>query len=314
MPARITILGAGVIGTSFSAVFSDAGASVTLCDPDPQRLAEAPAALDAHKGAIALARLSMGGSGSEIVYEAESSKAVAKADFVLECGPERLETKQAIFAALLADTPPTAILATASSAITISRILPDPADQARCIVAHPVNPPSILRLIELCPAPGTDTAVTQRAVSLFKATGFTPVVLGHEVEGFLLNRLQGAVLREAYRLVEDGVADVGAIDTVMRMGLGPRWSLSGPFETAELNTDGGIKAHAARMGAAYKRMGEERGERVDWPDELVSHVALEREALRGGLTVEDRRAWRAQALARLVAARDALAGDDDGRE
>lgn len=100
------------------------------------------------------------------------------------------------------------------------------------MVAHPVNPPSVLRLIELAPAPGTLAQTVTRAADLFARTGFTAVTLGHEIDGFILNRLQGAVLREAYRLVAEGVADADGIDTVMRLGLGPRWALSGPFETA----------------------------------------------------------------------------------
>ncbi len=313
MRARVVILGAGPIGTSFAAVFSDAGASVTLCDPDANRLGQSPRAIEAQRAAIAIAGLSAGGAPADVKCAPDSTGALEEADLVIECGPERLDAKQAIFAGLLAQAPSDTILTTASSAITISRILPNPADQDRCLVAHPVNPPSVLRLIELCPAPGTAEKTTDRASELFKAVGFSPVILSQEIEGFLLNRLQGAVLREAYRLVDEGVADADAIDTVMRMGLGPRWALSGPFETAELNTDGGIEGHAARMGPAYARIGRSRGETVDWHPDLVARVAREREALRGS-TIEQRRAWRANAVARLVAARDALAEDVDANE
>ncbi|MBT8477117.1 MAG: 3-hydroxyacyl-CoA dehydrogenase [Alphaproteobacteria bacterium] len=314
MPARILILGAGPIGTSFAAVFSDAGACVTLCDPDTARLEHSPKAISEHRNAIETAKLSMDGPPSEVTLISDFGDVGEDLDLVIECGPEDVETKQGIFADLHARTASDTILATASSAITISKIIPDPAKQARCIVAHPVNPPSILRLIELCPAPGTNPSTTERASELFRSAGFSPVVLGHEVEGFLLNRLQSAVLREAYRLVDEGAADVDAIDTVMRLGLGPRWALSGPFETAELNTIGGIKGHAARMGPAYKRIGEDRGETVDWHPDLVARVARERDALRGDTTVEQRRIWRAHAVARLIAARDALAGEPNDEE
>jgi len=187
---------------------------------------------------------------------------LADAPIVIECGPENLEIKQGIFAGLLDKTGPQTVLATASSAITISRIVPDAERQARCLVAHPVNPPSVLRVIELVPAEGTAAATMEKAQDIFQAAGFSTVALGHEIEGFVMNRLQGAVLREGYRLVDEGVTDVAGVDDIMRLALGPRWALSGPFETAELNTPGGIKAHAARMGPAYKRMGEARGETV----------------------------------------------------
>ena len=314
MSVRIVILGAGPIGTSFAAAFSDAGTHVTLCDPDETRLALAPKAISEQKDAIATAGLSAGGPAPEVSLRAAFDDANDDVAMIIECGPENLGAKQAIFADLLARTSLETILATTSSAITISSILPDREDQKRCIVAHPVNPPSILRLIELCLAPGTASSTTDRAAELFASLGFSPVVLGHEVEGFLLNRLQSAVLREAYRLVDEGVADVDAIDTVMRLGLGPRWALSGPFETAELNTVGGIEAHAARMGPAYKRIGEDRGETVDWHPDLINRVARERDALRGNTSVEQRRIWRANAVARLVAARDALAEDPNEKE
>ncbi|MFN3145509.1 MAG: 3-hydroxyacyl-CoA dehydrogenase family protein [Paracoccaceae bacterium] len=132
------------------------------------------------------------------------------------------------------------------------------------------------------------------------------------MEGFLLNRLQGAVLREAYRLVAEDVASSTDLDTVMRLGLGPRWALSGPFETAELNTPGGIAAHAARMGPAYRRMGEERGETVDWTPELVARVAAERREVLPAEALPARAAWRVGAVARMVAARDRIErGEDD---
>lgn len=304
----VVVLGAGSIGLSFAAVLGDAGFAVTVVEPDAARRATADAGLDVQRDAISLAGLARGGAG-QVTVVPDGADALPKADLVIECGPENLGVKQAIFANLLAVCPHDAVLVTASSAIPMSHILPDAVDQRRCLVAHPVNPPAVLRMIELCPAPATDPAALDRAADLFGAAGFAPVRLGHEVEGFVLNRLQGAVLREAYRLVDEGVTDVAGVEAVMRLGLGPRWALSGPFETAELNTPGGIRAHAARMGPAYARMGQERGETVDWNDGLVAEVDAQR---RLEIAVEDlpaRAAWRARAVARLVAARDILMGE-----
>jgi 3-hydroxyacyl-CoA dehydrogenase len=149
----------------------------------------------------------------------------------------------------------------------------------------------------------------ERAAAMFSGAGFATALLGHEIEGFILNRLQGAVLREAYRLVNEGVAEPNDIDKAMRLGLGPRWALAGPFETAELNTPGGITAHAERMGPAYRRMGEARGETVDWSDPLISRVSDAREVARSGATIADRARWRSRAVARLVALRDELLGN-----
>ncbi len=310
---NVVILGAGSIGISFAAVFSDTGFAVTVVDPDETRRTAATAAIAAQDEAIALAGLKKGMSGP-ISIGAEAVPALGTAGLVIEAGPEHLATKQGIFACLLASTRPDAVLATTSSAIAISRILPVTAHQARCLVAHPVNPPAVLRLIELVPAPGTHAETLARARAFFNRADFTTIVLRHEIEGFVLNRLQGAVLREAYRLVGEGVVDVAGLDAVMRLGLGPRWSLSGPFETAELNTPGGIMAHARRMGPAYRRMGEQRGEAdCTWPDALVAQVDAERRRV---IAVDDlpaRAAWRARAVAALVALRDELAKDVDDR-
>ena len=118
-------------------------------------------------------------------------------------------------------------------------------------------------------------SVVTRASELFASVGMTPIHVRREIEGFVFNRLQGAVLREAYCLVRDGIVSPEDADRVMRDGLGRRWGVLGPFETAELNTRGGIVAHAAKMGPAYARMGAERGQHDPWTPELVEQVAAD---------------------------------------
>jgi 3-hydroxyacyl-CoA dehydrogenase len=130
-----------------------------------------------------------------------------------------------------------------------------------------------------------------------------PVRLAREIDGFVFNRLQGALLREAYCLVRDGVASAADIDRIVRDGLGLRWSAIGPFETVDLNTRGGIAAHAQRMGPAYLRMGQERGQNDPWTDDLVARVTAERRAT---LPLEGwaaRVAWRDRALMALLRCR-----------
>lgn len=318
---NIVILGAGSIGISFAAVFYDSGDAVTIVEPDEARRNAVHAGVEAQLDAIRKAGLERGRSDMRpgmlpgIVNIAEQiDEVLDRAELVIECGPEKLDVKQKIFRQLIDGSKKDAVLATASSAIPVSWIVPDLADQARCLVAHPVNPPAILRLIELAPAPGTSAETMDRAVQCFEDAGFEAVALSREIEGFVLNRLQGAVLREAYRLVDEGIVDVAGVETVMRLGLGPRWALSGPFETAELNTPGGIKAHAARMGPAYRSMGESRGESgADWHDDLVDEVNNQR---RKFIALEDlpaRAAWRIDAVAKLISLRDKLFRDGNGK-
>jgi 3-hydroxyacyl-CoA dehydrogenase len=131
----------------------------------------------------------------------------------------------------------------------------------------------------------------------------SPVLVRREVEGFVFNRLQGALLREAYCLVRDGVASVEDVDRVVRDGLGRRWAVIGPFETAELNTRGGIEAHAQKLGPAYARMGAERGQDDPWTPELVARVAGELHERLPPDRWEERAAWRDDALIALERAR-----------
>ncbi|MEL7046173.1 MAG: 3-hydroxyacyl-CoA dehydrogenase family protein, partial [Pseudomonadota bacterium] len=123
-----------------------------------------------------------------------------------------------------------------------------------------------------------------------------------EIEGFVFNRLQGALLREAYCLVRDGIASVDDIDRLVRKGLGLRWSVIGPFETVDLNTRGGIASHAEKLGPAYARMGAERGQHDPWTDELVADVVAQRRELLPLEQWAERVAWRDEAIMRRLAA------------
>jgi len=159
--------------------------------------------------------------------------------------------------------------------------------------------PYLLPVVEIVPAAFTAPTSVTTTRELLRSTGMSPVVVHHEPEGFALNRLQGALLREAYCLVRDGVVGVDEVDRLVRDGLGRRWAFCGPFETADLNTPGGVERHAERMGPAYQRMGAERGQHDPWTPQLVSEVTRQRRASQplGGL--RERVAWRNRALMEL---------------
>ncbi len=300
---RVGIVGAGSIGVAFAIVFARAGAAVRIQDPDPARR-EAVAAEMRDR----LAALQEFGLVDEAIPHivgrmepVETLEAVcAESDLVIECAPERLEIKLPLFQAIDRAAPAQAILVSASSAITMSKIANGLPGRSRCLIAHPGNPPYLIPVIELVPAPFTDEAAIERAHVMFAAAGMSPVVVRREAEGFIFNRLQGAVLREAYCLVRDGVASVEDIDRVMRDGVGMRWSVIGPFETADLNTRGGIASHAEKMGPAYARMGRERGQNDPWTPELVAAVERQRRALLPLSQWEQRVAWRDRRLMSLA--------------
>lgn len=302
----IAIVGAGSIGTAFAAVFALAGRTVRLYDEVPAAQAAAPARLStilADLRRFALTEADPADVLARIEYPASLEVAVDGACHVQECAPEDRALKQALFARLDACVPPDVALASASSALTASEFAAGLPGADRCLVVHPGNPPYLLRVVEIVPAPFTRPAVAAASAALMRAVGLEPVTVQRELAGFVFNRLQGAVLREAYCLVRDGVASVEEIDRVVRDGLGLRWAVIGPFETADLNTRGGIAAHARRLGPAYARMGAERGQHDPWTPELVAEVERQR---RERLPLEDweaRVAWRDRALMALLAAR-----------
>lgn len=302
----VAVLGAGSIGVAFALVFTRAGHAVRLFDPDADARRRADGTFRARAADLSAAGLLDEAPdllASCLSLHASLAEAVADVALVVECAPERVEVKQAIFAELDRVAPPDAVLASASSALPASRYTAGLVGRARCLVAHPGNPPYLIPVVEIVPTPFTETAAVDRAAALFAGAGMRPVRVGKEVEGFVFNRLQGALLREAYCLVRDGVASVEDIDTVVRDGLGLRWSLIGPFETVDLNTRGGIASHAQKMGPAYKRMGAERGQHDPWTPDLVEKVAGARRSALPLDQWEDRVAWRDRALMELVARR-----------
>lgn len=301
---RAGIVGGGSIGVAFAVTFARAGWQISVFDPAKDRReavsAEVRARLDelTHFGLLDEPASDV---AARIAVVDTIKAATADADLVEECAPERIEIKRELFDEMDCTAPPQAILASASSFLAASKFVDESVSgRARCLVAHPGNPPYLIPVIEIVPAPFTSNDATERAIALFKEAGLKPVLVGKEIEGFIFNRLQGAVLREAYCLVRDGVASVGDIDTVMREGLGMRWSVIGPFETVDLNTRGGIASHAQKMGPSYARMGAERGQHDPWTPELVAHVDEQRRAALPLDQWEARVAWRDRALMSLA--------------
>jgi 3-hydroxyacyl-CoA dehydrogenase len=316
---RIAVVGAGTIGAGWAVVFARAGFRVALYDPDPGRLEAAGA--DVRRRLQSLADGDLLHEAPELVAGrvhrlGDLEAAVDGATHVQENAPESLELKRALFRQLDALAPQETTLASSSSALTASTIAAELPRRSRCLVAHPGNPPYLLPVVELVPAPFTDPEVVERTRRLVEAAGMSAVLVGREVEGFVFNRLQGALLREAYCLVRDGVASATDVDRVVRDGLGRRWSVLGPFETAELNTRGGIEAHALALGPAYARMGAERGQDDPWTPELVQSVAEDLHCRRPPDRWEESVAWRDAALIALERARgqSGLFAGPEGRE
>ncbi|WP_197739695.1 3-hydroxyacyl-CoA dehydrogenase [Mycolicibacterium sp. P1-18] len=293
----VAVLGAGSIGVSFAILFACHGFDVTVYDPFDDALPRAEADLRDR-----LRQFTGTDDAALLVrFTSDLDVAVADAGFVQECAPERIELKRELLQQAAVRTGADVPLASSSSAIVASRIADglDAAVAARIVVGHPGNPPYLLPVVEVVPSAATSDAITERATEVYRAAGLRPVLVRREVEGFLFNRLQGALLREAYCLVRDGVASVDDVDEVVRSGLGRRWAVIGPFETADLNTRGGIESHAEKMGPAYERMGAERGQHDPWTPDLVAEVTAQRRALLDLDDWEKRVRWRDGQLIRM---------------
>jgi L-gulonate 3-dehydrogenase len=253
---HVAIVGAGLIGRAWAAIFARAGWRVRLTDPHIPTLEAAPRLILDELRALARHGLAddPDGAAARVSVAANLEEAVTGVEFVQENGPEKVEEKRLIFAELDRLAPENALLVSSTSAITASRFTEALSGRARCLVGHPVNPPHLVPLVELCGAPWTSPEAIDRARKIYREIGQVPVTINREINGFVLNRLQGALLAEAFRLVGEGYISAEDLDHTVKDGLGLRWSFLGPFETIELNAPGGIPDYCARYTGFYKEL------------------------------------------------------------
>jgi len=300
----IAVVGAGIVGRAWATVFSRAGHEVRLYDAQPDA---AVAALNAIDAMLALYEagglLDEGGRASALsrVRPADNlTDAVGEAIYIQECVPEILDVKQSVTAAIAAEALPDSILASSTSGMIPSSFTANALGRDRCLVTHPINPVHLHSLVEVVPAPWTSDDTVTRATTLLRGAGLEPVRLNREIDGFLVNRLQSAILHEAFRLVSQGIASAEDVDTAVRAGLAPRWSLMGPFETIDLNAPNGIEDYVQRYEPMYQALANQQLETADWAATLKAGLLRQR---RGALPIEElaeRRAWRDQQLLSLL--------------
>jgi L-gulonate 3-dehydrogenase len=305
---KTAVIGSGRIGRAWAIVFARSGFDVKIHDASKEMLA---GAIPAIRESIAdLARFGLIDEPVDTIVARIAAcetlaDAVADADLVQENIAEIVEVKRTLFAELDRLTKPGALLASSTSGLPASTFTEGLQGAARCLVAHPVNPPSLVPLVELCGAPWTSPDTLERARAFYEAAGQKPVTVNREISGFLLNRLQGAVLDEALSLYEQGYASAADLDTVMRDGLAMRWSFMGPFETIDLNAPGGVADYASRYGGTYRSIAATRVP-FDWSDDTLARVDAERRKLLPRDRIEERSSWRDRRLMALIAHRRGL--------
>jgi len=313
---KTAIIGLGLIGRSWAITFARAGHDVRLWDADP---AAAGAALSFI--AQALPELAAHGllAGQEppavmarLHVVADLAEALAGADHVQENTPERLDVKLQVYRDLDRLAPADAILASSTSAILPSKFTQDLPGRARCLVCHPINPPHLIPAVEVCPAPWTSPESVARAADFMRGCGQAPLVMQKEIDGFIMNRLQGALLEEAFRLVADGVASPEDVDIGLRDGLALRWSFMGPFETIDLNAPGGVRDYAARYQSIYAGIFPSVQRRVDWSGPVMDTIESDRAVRLPRARLGERQTWRDRRLMALLAHKRRVA-DADGK-
>lgn len=235
----MAVVGAGVIGLSWARLARNHGWRVRITDPRDD--------LDA------LVAATFGADNPDVLASHALTDVVAEADLVQENGPERLAIKHELFGQFLESAPEHAVLATSSSSIGATLIADGLSAGDRVIVGHPFNPPELMPLVEVVPGARTTESTLDTAVELYRTLGRAPIVIRKEIPGFVANRLQVALTREAQYLVEEGVVSVGDLDIALQNSLGLRWAATGLFEG---NALGGGPEGARHL---YEGLGAEVG-------------------------------------------------------
>ncbi len=312
MKETVGLIGAGLIGVSWAIVFARAGYLVRVYDHNPEVRAQL---ID--KLGISLTNL----EAHHLISDAESvlrrvevmdtfAESIHDVTYIQESVLERADIKRATYRAIDAQIAAEIAVGSSSSGIPGSVFTEGLRYAANYLVAHPVNPPHLVPVVELVPTPWTSDATVQRVHVLMEAVGQIPVRVNGEVEGFILNRLQGALLREAWALFDEGYASTADIDKTVTYGLGLRWSFMGPFETIDLNAPGGVRDYAERLGDLYLSIARDRASPQAWSDDLIGRVEGER---RRSLPVDrlaERGEWRDRQLMALALYKAQTKNDD----
>ena len=311
--AKVAIIGSGLVGRAWSISFARAGHDVALYDAVEGAPEAAIGYIEGILGDLDRNDL-LGGATPAVVLArlrptGDLADALEGAVHVQENTPEDLAVKREVFAALDRLAAPDTVLASSTSALLPSKFTEDLGGRARCLVAHPINPPYLVPAVEVVPAPWTDPAAIERTAEFLREAGQAPLVMKREIDGFIMNRLQGALLEEAFRLVEDGFASVEDIDIGLRDGLALRWSFIGPFETIDLNAPGGVRDYVGRYNPLYSILFEQMQRRADWLGPTLDKIEGERRQRLDAEDLSARQAWRDRRLMALAAHKRAAVRD-----
>lgn len=252
---EIAVLGAGLIGAAWAALFQHHGAQVTVWDPDKTALDDLEARMQAPLAQ--LGEITQKPAKGRLTITDDLAQAAAHADLIQENAPEDVPTKQALYAQIETAAPKGAIIASSTSALTWSDLSPGLRLPARFITAHPFNPPHLIPLVEVY---GIDETIVTRAMQIYAAAGRVPVRLQQDATGHIANRLASALWREAVHIVDSGIADVAAVDAALVHGPGLRWSVLGAHMAYHLGGGAqGMAGYLDHLGPSQERRWKDLG-------------------------------------------------------
>jgi L-gulonate 3-dehydrogenase len=302
----VAVIGAGLVGAGWAIVFARAGLDVRVYDAHRSAADGALSLItDQLKELASFGLISDPDKIAAHVRPAYNlADAVDGAAYAQESVLELVDVKRRLMEELEQAASAELVIGSSSSGIPASAFTHGLKISSRVLIVHPVNPPYLVPVVELVPSPETSPTTLKFADSFMRALKRSVVHVRKEVQGFVLNRLQAALLREAWALVEDGVASCEEIDRTIRDGLGWRWSFMGPFETIDLNAAGGVADYAARLGPLIHEIARSRTHDEPWSQELIHKVEAERRQLLSQDALPGRRAWRDRRLMALAAERE----------
>lgn len=299
----VAIVGVGLVGIGWAIVFARAGLAVRVHDSNAARLDDVLGLMDRSLADLKAAGLIDDPDAvlARITCHADLAEAVQDVDYVQESVLERIDAKRLLYEQLDGMLAAHTLVGSSSSGIPSSAFTEGLSIAPRCLVAHPVNPPYLARIVELVPATWTKPQSVEDVHALMQRVDQRPIRVTRELEGFVLNRLQGALLREAWALYDDGYCSLADLDATISQGLGLRWSFMGPFETIDLNAPGGVRDYAERLGGLYLSVAKDRTDPQPWSEALIARVEAERRETLPADQLAQRGAWRDRQLMALAA-------------
>lgn len=297
---HVAVIGTGVIGSSWTSYFLAHGLHVTATDPSPGAEERLRASVASHWPVLQELGLAEGASLDNLRFVPTAREAVKDADFVQENGPEREDLKKELFAVLDAAARPDVVLATSSSGLPVTNIQAGLKHPERVLVGHPFNPPHLIPLVEVVAGDQTGKEAVQDAMTFYSSIGKKPLQVKQERLGFIANRLQAALWREAFALVAQGSATVEDIDLAISQGPGLRWALTGPFLNMHLSGGAGGIAHVLKhLGPPMEVWWDDLGH-APLSDELNAKIIQGVEDEKAGRSNEDITQKRDRALLELL--------------